>query len=161
MFYSKSKNTWYSSEFRSDYEANGTWPDDAKEYPFEVYQAVVSNRAPHQIMQPDENGDPILVASPLPTAEELMQIAVNEVKNALQAVIDEKATSLGFSSGNALMLYAGFTNAFQPVAKVFAQWEASVWVAADAYKDEVIAGTKPMLDGAAAVAMMPEYPSAS
>lgn len=95
------------------------------------------------------------------TAEELMQVEVADVKRALQAFIDAKAISLGFSGGNALMLYAGFTNAFQPIAQVFAEWEASVWVEADAYKQQVIAGTKPMLDGAAAVAIMPAYPSAS
>lgn len=66
MFYSKSTNSWYPAEFRADYEAAGTWPDDAKEYPLEVYQAMVSYRAPNQIIQPDENGDPALVDAPPP-----------------------------------------------------------------------------------------------
>ena len=56
------------------------------------------------------------------------------------------------------MLYAGFDNAFQAVAQVFAAWEASVWVEADAYKDQVLAGVKPMLTPAEAVAMMPIFP---
>lgn len=81
------------------------------------------------------------------------------VRNALQSAIDTKAKSFGFSGGNALMLYAGFVNPFQPLAQVFATWEASVWVEADAYKQEVILGQKPMLTGDEAVALMPEYPA--
>jgi hypothetical protein len=81
------------------------------------------------------------------------------VRLALQSAIDDKAKSFGFSGGNALMLYAGFLNPFQPLAQVFATWEASVWVEADAYKADVIAGLKPMLSGAEAVALMPVYPS--
>lgn len=81
------------------------------------------------------------------------------VRLALQSSIDDKAKAFGFSGGNALMLYAGFTNPFQSLAQVFATWEASVWVEADAYKQEVIAGNKPMLSGAEAVALMPVYPS--
>lgn len=82
-----------------------------------------------------------------------------QVRNALQSEIDTKAKSFGFSGGNALMLYAGFVNPFQPLAQVFATWEASVWVEADAYKQQVLAGTKPMLTGAEAVALMPVYPT--
>lgn len=83
--------------------------------------------------------------------------AVDDVRRALQSAIDTRAASLGFSNGNALMLYVGFDNAFQAVAQVFAVWEASVWVEADAYKSEVMAGTKPMLSPSEAVAMMPIF----
>jgi hypothetical protein len=96
---------------------------------------------------------------PQPTQAELLQQASEAVRWALQAAIDAKAQSFGFSSGNALMLYAGFTNPFQSLAQVFATWEATVWVEAGAYKDEVIAGTKPMLTGEQAVALMPVYPN--
>ena len=92
---------------------------------------------------------------PQPT---LSDLAEND-RLALQSAIDEKAKTFGFSGGNALMLYAGFPNPFQALAQVFATWEASVWVEADAYKQEVIAGNKPMLSGADAVALMPVYPS--
>tara|TARA_R110000772_G_scaffold8737_2_gene28927 strand:- start:6177 stop:6929 length:753 start_codon:yes stop_codon:yes gene_type:complete len=81
-----------------------------------------------------------------------------EVKFALQKDIDLKAVQTGFSSGNALMLYAGFTNGFQTLAQTFATWEASVWYEAEVYKQEVITGTKPMLTPEEAVALMPEYP---
>jgi hypothetical protein len=103
------------------------------------------------------DGEIVKLPFPEPTPEELMNQAVHAVKQKLQATIDEKAVALGFSNGNALMLYAGFANAFQPLAQAFASWEASVWVEAEAYKQQVIAGNKPMLSPDEAVAMMPEY----
>lgn len=105
------------------------------------------------------DGDWQLVAIPqpvIPTEEELIAIASEAVRQALQVAIDAKARELGFSGGNALMLYVGFTNAFQATAQVFATWEVSVWVEAGEYKDQVIAGTAPMLSPEEAVAMMPE-----
>ena len=92
---------------------------------------------------------------PVKTLEELAEA----VRVALQSAIDDKAKSFGFiSGGNALMLYAGFVNPFQPLAQTFATWEASVWYEAELYKAEVIAGNKPMLSPAEAVALMPIYP---
>ena len=90
-----------------------------------------------------------------PTVEQLTE----SVRLALQSAIDERAKSYGFSGGNALMLYAGFTNYFQPLAQQFATWEASVWYEAELYKAEVFAGTKPMLTPSEAVALMPTYPA--
>lgn len=97
---------------------------------------------------------PLPDPKPAPTLEELSEL----VRNALQSAIDVNARLLGFSGGNALMLYAGFSNSFQPLATHFAEWEASVWVEADAYKSEVLAGNKPMLTPLEAVALMPTYP---
>lgn len=125
----------------------GVWFDGAgTEQNVENFDAVINSDWTREKKPP----------TPLTAAEQTAQ-AIEAVRLALQSSIDEKAKSLGFSEGNALMLYAGFTNAFQPLAQTFAQWEASVWVQADAYKAEVFAGNKPMLDGAAAVAMMPAY----
>jgi hypothetical protein len=105
----------------------------------------------------DEEAEQIRLASiPQPTLADLAEA----VRVKLQEAIDNKAKEFGFmSGGNALMLYAGFVNPFQPLAQVFATWEASIWVEADAYKADVIAGLKPMLTGAEAVALMPVYPS--
>ncbi|HKF94122.1 MAG TPA: hypothetical protein VKB96_05885 [Gammaproteobacteria bacterium] len=82
--------------------------------------------------------------------------ASESVRTALQMAIDLKAQVLGFSGGNALMLYASFPNAFKAIALPFAQWESTVWAEAEAYKQEVIAGNKPMLSGGEAVLLMPE-----
>ena len=96
--------------------------------------------------------------APAPLTEaELTYQATESVRAALQSAIDEKARGFGFSSGNALMLYAGFVNPFQSLAQVFATWEATVWAIAAAYRDEVAAGTKPMLTPEEAVALIPAY----
>lgn len=89
-----------------------------------------------------------------PTLAELAEA----VREALQIAIDTRAHNFGFSGGNALMLYAGFANPFQPLAQVFATWEASVWYEAEQYKAEVLQGKKPMLSPTEAVALMPVYP---
>jgi hypothetical protein len=84
---------------------------------------------------------------------------VEDIRLALQSAIDERARAYGFSCGNALMLYAGFNNYFQPLAQTFAKWESSVWVEAEAYKADVLKGLKPMLSPSEAVALMPAYPA--
>jgi len=94
-----------------------------------------------------------------PNQEDLLLQAREQVRSALQEAINKKARSFGFSEGNALMLYAGFTNPFQVMAKKFAIWEASVWVEANQYKEQVLLGAKPMVSGEEAVAMMPTYPN--
>lgn len=78
------------------------------------------------------------------------------VRLALQAAIDTKARGLGFSGGNALMLYAAFENAYQSLALPFAQWEATVWLEANAYKAQVLDEAASMVTPEQAVAMMPE-----
>ena len=98
-------------------------------------------------------------APPSPPQELTLEQQAEEVRIALQSAIDDKAKAFNFSNGDALMLYAGFTNPFQSLAQQFATWEASVWVEAESYRQQVIAGTKPMLTPSEAVALMPEYPA--
>lgn len=83
--------------------------------------------------------------------------AVEAVKHALQSHIDNVAKGLGFSGGNALMLYAGFANDFQPIAQKFGAWEAAVWVAADDYMTQVKAGAAPLLSPEQAVSRIPVF----
>lgn len=61
MFYSKKINSWFDPRLINEYKKNGNWPEDAKEYPDNVYESVVKNRPPGKIMVPDANGDPVLV----------------------------------------------------------------------------------------------------
>ena len=98
-------------------------------------------------------------APPSPQPELTLELQSEAVRLALQSAIDNKAKTFNFSSGNALMLYAGFVNPFQIMAQTFATWESSVWYEAETYRQEVIAGTKPMLTPSEAVALMPEYPA--
>ena len=81
------------------------------------------------------------------------QQAVDAVKHALQAHIDSVAIGLGFSGGNSVMLYAGFANAFQPLAQSFGAWEADIWAQVNQYKS----GDAPMLTPAQAVERVPSF----
>lgn len=97
----------------------------------------------------------IVQPEPEPPVELSLPEQFELVRLALQAAIDDHARDLGFSGGNALMLYATFENPYQPIALPFAQWEASVWFEANAYKAQVLAETAPMVTPEQAVSMMP------
>ena len=85
------------------------------------------------------------------------QQAVESVRRALQAHIDSVASGLGFSSGNAVMLYAGFANVFQLLAQSFGVWEAGIWAQANQYMAQVKAGEVPMLTPEQAVERIPAF----
>ncbi len=89
--------------------------------------------------------------------------AVNDIKHALQTHIDRVATGLGFSGGNALMLYAGFDSPFTALAQSFGAWEAGIWVLANEQMSLVKAGKKAMPSLTEAVGMIPAFvpPSAN
>lgn len=93
-----------------------------------------------------------------PPVNELTQTEqFEQIRQALQDKIDAKARSFGFSGGNALILFAGFSNPFQSLALQFASWEVAIWVEAGQYKEQVLNGTQPMVTVEQAVEMMPEY----
>lgn len=89
--------------------------------------------------------------------------AVNDVKHALQAHIDAVAAGLGFSGGNAVMLYTGFNNPFRALAEAFGAWEAGIWVLANEQMALVKAGKQAMPTLTEATGMIPEFvpPSAN
>lgn len=75
LFYSAKNNCWYAPELVADYEAAGTWPIDAREYPREVYDAVVTHRPADKIMVADKDGTPVLVDAPTPVVTKLALLA--------------------------------------------------------------------------------------
>ena len=83
--------------------------------------------------------------------------AIEAVKQALQSHIDSVAFGLGFSGGNAVMLYAGFANAFQSLAQAFGAWEAGIWAQANQYMGQVKVGDAPMLTPEQAVERIPAF----
>lgn len=90
MFYSKSKNTWFDSAFKADYEASGIWPADAKEYSRDVFDETVSNRPADKIMVPDSNGDPSLADPPGPSMAELCALIDTAADAARRAVAGDQ-----------------------------------------------------------------------
>jgi len=80
MFYSATNNTWYLPGSRSKYEAAGGWPDDAAEYPMEVFLATVANRPAGKELAPDADGRPTLVSPEGPTRAECEAHAWEKIK---------------------------------------------------------------------------------
>ena len=72
-------------------------------------------------------------------------------------VDDAVAIGFGFSGGNAVMLYAGFANAFQSLAQAFGSWEADILAAANKYIAQVQAGDAPMFTPTQAVERIPKF----
>lgn len=130
-------------------------PNDALDIPDAIYMQYKNA----EIQALKVQAGKVVADIPAPPPPKTLQEQFEDVRFALQSAIDAKANTFDFSSGNALMLYAGFVNPFQILAQTFASWEASVWVEAEAYKVQVIAGTKPMLTPEQAVALMPVYPA--
>ena len=153
MFYSKSTSGFYSSEIHGDNK-----PEDCVEITEEQHAELLEAQSQGMTITANDDGIPYAKGPELPTKEAVFKQASEQVRSALQSEIDLKAASLGFSDGNSLMLYAGFVNPFQTVSLQFAEWEASVWVKANEYKDQVLAAKKPMLSGADSVKIMPIYP---
>lgn len=91
MFYSASKNTWFDPVLRSDYEKIGLWPEDAKEYPPEVFEMTVSNRPINKIMVPGADGAPILTdPDPLPLSA-IKSNFFEKVRTARETVLNRLA----------------------------------------------------------------------
>ncbi len=153
MRYSLSQKCAYPEEF--DYVA---LPDDLVEVSNEDHVCIL-NRAAGEDFVIHEDGAVTIVALPVKDVGQLFLEAAESVRLALQNAIDTKSKEFGFSGGNALIQYAGFENAFKPLAQQFGAWEAQVWVEASAYKAQVQSGDKPMVSGSEAVLMMPEYPT--
>lgn len=146
--FSPSKRGFYLIGF------NKNIPKDAVDVDFEYHQYLIDGQSNGKQIGWDEKiNKPVLYDFD----EVSITKKFEQVRLALQQAIDIKAQEFGFSGGNALILYAGFLNPFQLLAQQFASWEVSVWVEANIYKDQVIAGTMPMLSPSEAVAMMPTY----
>ncbi|GEM_PF-3602380 len=150
---------WYFSKLNSGFyndQIHSTRPEDAIEITDAQHAALMAdNKIGKNIVFDDNTGLPIAINPPAPT----LQAQFEQVRLALQAAINTKARELGFSGGDSVIQYAGWQNAYQTTAITFGNWEVSVWVTADDYRDQVIAGTSPMLTPAEAVAMMPAYPA--
>ncbi len=80
--------------------------------------------------------------APAPSAAQLQAQSRSSMKAAIQSFVNAPAIAMGFTSGDSLMLYAGFANDFQGLAKKFGQWEAKTWVYAEAVEADVKAGKR-------------------
>ena len=171
--YSPTDDSFYPSDMLDVYI---DLPGDLISVDGSVYQSVLAARAEGLAYKIADDGASVSVApsathdwdvktkqwvlNKTKQAELIVQAeqqAVEAVKHALQAHIDAVAVGLGFSGGNAVMLYAGFANAFQSLAQAFGAWEADIWAQANQYMAQVKSGDAPMLTPAQAVERVPPF----
>ena len=171
--YSPTLEAFFPADMLDDY---AHLPDDLIDVSEQTYDSVLSARAQGLAYLVADDGTLVRVA-PSVTHEwdakadqwvlndskqdeldaQAEKHAVDAVKHALQAHIDAVAAGLGFSSGNAVMLYAGFANVFQLLAQSFGVWEAGIWAQANQYMAQVKAGEAPMLTPEQAVERIPAF----
>lgn len=155
MFYSKSKNTWLPAELKGVYEASGSWPDDAREYPVELFHETVSNRPLDKLLAPDAKGRPTLVDKPAPTVEQLIEA----MRVKIQAHMDGMAKSYGYDDIKAAVTYADepAVPKFQSEGRAFRAWRSLVWDYAYKALADVQAGERPQPTPSELISELPEF----
>lgn len=155
MYYSPSQNAWFSPEFRSAYEANGTWPDDATEYPQDIFAALVLNRPADKLLRPDASGYPVLTDPPPPTTEQI----IASISAAVQAHMDATAKTAGYDNIASAVTYADepAVARFQTEGRAFRAWRSLVWAACYQLLGEVNAGTREPMSADQVIAELPTF----
>ncbi|MGI4936563.1 MAG: hypothetical protein ACRYF5_07430 [Janthinobacterium lividum] len=136
-FFSPSTGGFYLASIRADYEAAGTWPEDAREISAEE--------------------ELVLRTPPAPTAEETASRAKTANLSALTLAMESAARAKGYDSMLSAISYAQqpIGAPFQAEGEAFLVWRSKVWESAFAVIAEVENGAKPMPTPAEAVAAMP------
>jgi hypothetical protein len=80
----------------------------------------------------------------------------DEISEAIQNMLEEKARSLRYDSIDSVSKYIGFANQYQAEAISLASWAAACWAKAEEIELSVINGA-PMPTVAEAMAQMPAY----
>lgn len=92
LFYSQSTGGFYDDAIHK------TMPDDVVSITVEEWQALLAAQATGQVIQADSNGNPVAVAPPAPTAD---QVIKNQIA-ALEATVTQRRVReavLGTDSG--------------------------------------------------------------
>lgn len=81
----------------------------------------------------------------------------DQISNAIQKLIEDKAKSLRYDSIDSVAKYIGYPNAFQAEALRLATYAANCWAKAETIESQVNSGTIPIPTVVEALAMMPDY----
>ncbi|HCJ0148099.1 TPA: tail fiber assembly protein [Salmonella enterica subsp. enterica serovar Infantis] len=84
--YSAKSNAFYYAGFQSDYEQNGSWPDDAVDVDDSVYIEFAANEPPVGKMRvAGSDGLPAWVDIPAPTSEQILENNIKTRNRLMQA----------------------------------------------------------------------------
>ena len=146
MFYSKSKNSFYTSEVHGD-----NMPPDVIEITYEQWQALLDAQSKGQIIQADANGNPEAVSPPAPTQAQI----IASYESAAQNNLDTIAQSWGYNSIVSAISYLNSTNAqYKAEATALNEWRDAYWAEAYILEAETLPST-----AAEFVAALPAAPS--
>lgn len=87
--YSASKNAFYSYEWKEDYDAAGTWPDDAVDVSDDVWKEFTSEPPAGKVRASDSSGRPVWIDKPAPPNSELRKAALSALSNTYQDDIEK------------------------------------------------------------------------
>lgn len=103
IYYSPSENSFYDDNLRSDYDINGTWPDDALEISEQWYRYLLDKQSEGKTINQNEYGQPVVTEPESPTQEELTEQAEKQKSKLLaeaESIISplERAVKLGMAT---------------------------------------------------------------
>jgi len=96
VIYSPSKNAFYAPEFRADYDAAGTWPDDAVEVSEELY-AQTLNPPAGKIRVAGADGLPALIDLPVESEQQARERALFDIREERKPILNALA-GIGFDA---------------------------------------------------------------
>ena len=146
MFYSKSKNSFYTPEVHGS-----NIPSDVIEITYDQWQTLLESQSQGQIIQANANGNPEAVSPPAPTQAQI----IASYESAAQTNLDSVARSWGYSSLAIATSYVNSSNAqWKAEAEALIAWRDAYWT--EAYTIE--AGTLPAT-AQGFVALLPAAPT--
>ncbi|EJI9012466.1 tail fiber assembly protein [Escherichia albertii] len=103
IYYSPSENSFYDDSLRSDYDINGTWPDDALEISEQWYRYLLDKQSEGKTINQNEYGQPVVTEPEPPTQEELTEQAEKQKSKLLaeaESIISplKRAVKLGMAT---------------------------------------------------------------
>ncbi|MGV3346432.1 tail fiber assembly protein [Enterobacteriaceae bacterium LUAb1] len=93
IFFSAENKGFYDDEIKSTYCDVGAWPDDAVEISNDVYNKMMNGQGDGKIIEPDENGYPVLKDASPPTHNDFVEQA-DEKKSQLMLEASEQIGTL-------------------------------------------------------------------
>jgi len=84
FYYSATTNAFYPAALRADYDAAGTWPDDAQTLSDRCYQHLINGQSEGKIIVANEHSQPVLADPPAPSAEEIIARAESQKVKLMQ-----------------------------------------------------------------------------
>lgn len=149
MYYSKTTGGFYDDEIHADI------PADAVEISSEDHLALLSGQAAGKQIVGDNDGRPILVDPPPPTAQEITK----RLTTAVQAHLDVIAQTMGYDNIFTAVTYAEepAVPEFQSEGRALRAWRSQVWATCAAVMAEVQDGKRAIPTAEELVAELPIF----